>query len=402
MLNTDLLTTLKAALEADKYQHRQLRAALKAAKAAGYPVTAKLNHKIDELWDNAFYLTENWESITPAPPQPKPQLKRTLAAKKLAELSIDATESGDMYTILSQNGYKWDSKMKTWKQKKQRKPNPEKIKTRRAYDTLAALGYEWDGQVWQLPPTPYWEAETPPIAAGGLDKSDILYDTEKQQSYIYDNEKEGWVKSTSQESNEVAAQTEANIEKLESREISKSKTDRAIYCYLHLTGDDSNDLDIDAVIELLEDEGFEWNGENWVRPDYLDDYIPSDDDLSIKRWKTKHLLHRLGIDWTIFEDDVPAYAELESLGFYYNDERCRWCGGGLADIDTVYDTDWGISKEELELERMMIAAVEPFYYEFGVPHFNDGTISPEELEQFKARGYTWDAQERVWLKPSVV
>lgn len=360
MLNTDLLTTLKAALEADKYQHRQLRAALKAAKAAGYPVTAKLNHKIDELWDNAFYLTENWESITPAPPQPKPQLKRTLAAKKLAELSIDATESGDMYTILSQNGYKWDSKMKTWKQKKQRKPNPEKIKTRRAYDTLAALGYEWDGQVWQLPPTPYWEAEMPPIAAED--------------------------KSISQESNE----------------ISKSKTDRAIYCYLHLTGDDSNDLDIDAVIELLEDEGFEWNGENWVRPDYLDDYIPSDDDLSIKRWKTKHLLHRLGIDWTIFEDDVPAYAELESLGFYYNDERCRWCGGGLADIDTVYDTDWGISKEELELERMMIAAVEPFYYEFGVPHFNDGTISPEELEQFKARGYTWDAQERVWLKPSVV
>lgn len=355
MLNADLFATLQAALETDKYQHRQLKAALKAAKAAGYPITAKLNGKVDELWDNAFQLVENWESITPQPKAPKGQPKRTLAAEKLAELGIEAAEDSDLYTILSQNGYKWDAMMKTWKQKQQRKAaNPEKLKVSRAFDILAALGYEWDGELWQLPPTPYWETE--------LD------------------------------------QTEANVE-LESREISNSKTDRAIYCYLHLTGDVAVGLDIDAVVELLEDEDFVWNGENWVRPDYLDDYIPSDDDLSIKRWKTKHLLHRLGIDWTIFDSDEPAYAELESLGFSYDGERYRWCGGGLADIDTVYDTDWGISKEELELERMMIAAVEPYYWEFKVPHFNDGTVSLEEMEQLQARGYTWDAEERVWLKP---
>ena len=154
----ELLDQLQIAikLQNSRYGYRQVQAALKDCRDAGYEVGCKLNAAGPTLFSHARFLVNNWAKLTPQPKAAKVKkvranAKRTAAETLLAELGAAVTTDKvkALYDSLAGRGYVWDTKAKSWgvKPPAQPKRRPVSEKAKKGWDALfpiadiEALGY---------------------------------------------------------------------------------------------------------------------------------------------------------------------------------------------------------------------------------------------------------------------
>lgn len=154
LLLNQLQTALK--LHGTGYGYRELQAALKDCREAGYTISCKLNSAGPTLRNEVRFIVDNWAKLAPQPKAAKVKkertnVKRTAAETLLAEIgaTVTADKVKTLYDALAGKGYTWDTKAKSWgvKPPAQPKRRPISDKAKKCWDALfviadiEALGY---------------------------------------------------------------------------------------------------------------------------------------------------------------------------------------------------------------------------------------------------------------------
>lgn len=157
----ELLDQLQTALKlhGTGYGYRELQAALKDCREAGYSISCKLNAAGPTLRNEVRFMVDNWAKLAPQPKAAKVKKERVNVKRTAAEIvliQLGARQSDVvsvkvkmLYDTLATKGYVWDTKAKSWgvKPPAQPKRRPISDKAKKCWDALfviadiEALGY---------------------------------------------------------------------------------------------------------------------------------------------------------------------------------------------------------------------------------------------------------------------